>query len=624
MSKSYRLAVVAAAVTILYVVGLAFNITPWLRGPEEWRWAYAVPGTLSRLWLPAVLLVGYIGLVVLLLKRETLSGRQMGLLLLAAVLMTPALQLALLYMDHPDVRAPLFYRTVSSSSGGFFEVGVNAANIPEFLANFPEHMSRYPVHPQRHPPGIPLLFAAGRLLFDRMPATAGQISDVFRPYQCHNLPLMALPDSAIAGALVQMVVPLLLGLVVLPLHRLGREWYGETAALRAAALWPLIPSVALWATRWNHLYAFFTLASFLAVHYALERHRQRGFFLSGFIVSLASFFSFGNFALAGFLGIYGLIWLLAHRRPFEWGWYGQAAVLFVAGLGSIWLIAWLVLDLSLLSLWRTAMDVHLGLGRSYWTWLFFHLYDFLVFLGLPLAVLWLARLPRSFRAFSMKPDIPLLAFFVALVLLDLSGTSQGEVARVWAFLLPLALITAVGRMEQSRLLLPALLVLLAVQVFVSNIFLRPVGTGLSDPPAPPAEQAAGREGPAAVWAGGPVLQTITFPNQAAAGQQITIQSSWTTTEPIDKTYTVFYHLVDEAGIPAAQSDGMPLAGMWPTTCWRPNALFSDNVTLTVPAAGEEATYELRVGFYLLPAVEHLPLLSAPGDVVTVGTIGVGG
>jgi len=239
LSKPHRLLIAASVLTIIYVLGLAFNVTPWLRGPEEWRWAYAIPGTIRRLWLPVLLLVGYIVVIVWLLRRKPASRGQVLGVLLAAGLMTPVLQLGLLYMDHPDVRAPLFYRTVSSESGGFYEVGAVVTDIRAFLTDFPEQMANYPVHPQRHPPGIPLLFAGGRFLFDRMSVLAGEIGDVLRPYQCNNLPLMNLPNSAIASALVQMIVPFLLGFIVLPIFQLGREWYDEAAALRAAALWPL-------------------------------------------------------------------------------------------------------------------------------------------------------------------------------------------------------------------------------------------------------------------------------------------------------------------------------------------------------------------------------------------------
>ena len=45
-----------------FLAALATNVAPWVRGPQAWRWPYAIPGTYRRLWLPAVLLLAYIRL----------------------------------------------------------------------------------------------------------------------------------------------------------------------------------------------------------------------------------------------------------------------------------------------------------------------------------------------------------------------------------------------------------------------------------------------------------------------------------------------------------------------------------------------------------------------------------
>lgn len=52
-----RSLILAAFLTLIYVLPLAVNLTPWLRGHAEWRLAYALPGTLERLWLPALVLL---------------------------------------------------------------------------------------------------------------------------------------------------------------------------------------------------------------------------------------------------------------------------------------------------------------------------------------------------------------------------------------------------------------------------------------------------------------------------------------------------------------------------------------------------------------------------------------
>ena len=289
-----HLLLVSIILTGGYCLGIGFNVTPWLRGPAEWRWTYVIPGSVSRLWLPSLLLAGYLVAVKWLDGKRPFSRRGVVLTLLLAGVMTPLLQLGLLYLDHPDVRSQLFLRTVSEQAGGFFNVGSVVTDSGDFLTHFVAEMPGYPVHPQRHPPGLPLLFAMTRQYFDRVPALAQRISRVLRPYQCHNLPLMALPNSAIASAVIQMLLPFWLAVVVVPLYYFGRQIYDQRVALRSVLLWPLVPSVALWATRWNHLYALFCLAAFIFWHLGLTRRRAIYFLLSGIVVSLATFFIFGN------------------------------------------------------------------------------------------------------------------------------------------------------------------------------------------------------------------------------------------------------------------------------------------------------------------------------------------
>ncbi len=625
MKRFPRSIVIAAIITVVYVIGLAFNLSPWLRGPDEWRWAYALPATLSRLWLSTLLLIVYI-LIARALMMRSLTRRTVVIAISAATLMTPALQLALLYMDHPDVRTQLFYRTVSELSGGYFNVGAVVTDVYDFLRHFVEHMPAFPLHPQTHPPGLPLLFAWGRLFFDQHLDLASSVSAILRPYQCGNLPLMNLPNSAIASATVQMSVPILSGLIVWPLYRLGRAVYDEATALRAALLWPLLPSVALWATRWDPFYALFTVLALIAIHFALSRRKLIGFLIGGLVFSMGLFFTFGNVIIALLLGLYALIWLVGHANRPGLTWLLAGAALFAAGAIAWWIALWLIYGLDPIALWRTAVSIHLGLERSYITWLFFDVYDFLVFMGIVISVLWIARVikaARKARAPQRSIDVLTFAFVAGLLVLDLSGTSRGEVARLWAFLLPLPLLGAMYRLPSRPWVFTSVIALLALQVFVGNIFLRPVGTGLSDPPAPPPDQAiTGRV--LAQWQNGITLQAVTMPVSAARGATIPINVTWTTTQSINRPYTIFVHLIDTNGNLVAQDDGMPLDGRWPTTCWQMGHGFDDRREIKLPDQIQAGLYRVRIGFYWLPTNERAPVAIGAADQardsVELGTI----
>ncbi|WP_374689578.1 hypothetical protein [Promineifilum sp.] len=627
MRPSARLLLLAAAIlTVVYLIGLAFNVSPWLRGPEEWRWPYVIPGSVGRAWLSALVLAGYLLLIAALTRRPEGDSahprRRTTLILLAAGLMTPLLQIALLYLDHADLGfAQLFNRTVSELSGGFYNVGVMVTDNRDFLAHFVERMPSYPVHPQRHPPGVPLLFAWARQLFDRLPALAAGLSERLRPAQCHNLALMNLPDSAIAAAVVQMLVPLGLGIIVAPLYVFGRAVYGRSAARRAVLLWPLLPSVALWATRWNQFYALITLLVFLPFAWGLTRRRLWPLFVAGMLVALGTFLSLGNVVLGLFLGWYALVWLLdqAERPPLVWLLAGAA--LFAGGFALFWLALWLGYGLNPVALWRTALSTHLGLGRNYVSWLFYHLYDFLVFLGIPLAVFGAARFARAGWRWRVRPrDVLALSFGIGLLLLDISGTSQGEVARVWAFLLPLALLAAVPRAERNRAAFLGIAALLALQVFVANLFLQPVSTGLTDPPAPP-PAVQPTAGPLAVWQNGIILHEVRLPAAAAPGETVTVELIWGAERSIGVPYTVFVHVLDASGQLVAQTDGLPRGGAWLTTCWQPGHTFADAHAVSLPADLPPGEYTLDAGLYWLPTGERALLRDGMmADSVRLGAL----
>jgi hypothetical protein len=61
--------------------------------------------------------------------------------------------------------------------------------------------------------------------------------------------------------------------------------------------------------------------------------------------------------------------------------------------------------------------------------------------------------------------------------------------------------------------------------------------------------------------------------------------------------TTFVQLLDEQGAMAAQLDGPPLAGLWPTSQWPAGVLIVDSRQLQLPADLPAGAYRLLVGLY---------------------------
>ena len=79
------------------------------------------------------------------------------------------------------------------------------------------------------------------------------------------------------------------------------------------------------------------------------------------------------------------------------------------------------------------------LNRAYQIWVFYNIWDFLLFAGMSLTVLALAWLARTFREWWRSPAaiVPAIAVFPIMVaIVDLSHQLSAETARVWLFLAP--------------------------------------------------------------------------------------------------------------------------------------------------------------------------------------------
>ncbi len=66
---------------------------------------------------------------------------------------------------------------------------------------------------------------------------------------------------------------------------------------------------------------------------------------------------------------------------------------------------------------------------------------------------------------------------------------------------------------------------------------------------------------------------------------------------IPENYSVFVHLVDEAGEIVAQADGIPVQGLRPTIGWREGEVIADSYRLTLPPELSSGAYQLYVGLY---------------------------
>lgn len=103
--------------------------------------------------------------------------------------------------------------------------------------------------------------------------------------------------------------------------------------------------------------------------------------------------------------------------------------------------------------------------------------------------------------------------------------------------------------------------------------------------------------------------------EVRAGDPLLLTLFWQTRRPLTADYTVFTHLVNDAGQIAAQMDSQPVGGTRPTSTWQIGETIADNYALLLPEDLPAGRYQLQVGAYLWPELRRLPLLDEAGQVV---------
>jgi len=104
----------------------------------------------------------------------------------------------------------------------------------------------------------------------------------------------------------------------------------------------------------------------------------------------------------------------------------------------------------------------------------------------------------------------------------------------------------------------------------------------------------------------------------APGKRLTLTLYWQADDRAIEDYTVMLHLLGPGDAIAAQGDGPPRAGAWPTSAWEPGQPVTDHRTLVIPPNAAAGRYEVWVGLYGLSATgsagDRLPIAEASGRV----------
>jgi len=343
--------------------------------------------------------------------------------------------------------------------------------LRETLQRYAELVPDLPLHASTHPPGAMISCYGVLRLFQNHPGLCAAAANLYQKTgtdpQLVGVEKLASDEVAALSLGILVVVAGQLG--VFPIFWLvrwamkgasehGREKESERTAWAAAALWVHYPALVLMTPAFDLIYPTVAL---LCVYFTIRGLNDRPV-IWGVALGLAFMagitFTFSLLLLAPMLCL--MAWLELCRRA---GSLRLKAVLQQASPGSpggrrLWVLVAVTAVTCVIvdALLRYVFGIHLmqiffaavqnqneqllpKLNRTYKVWVFYNIWDFLLFAGMPLVVLALGWFVRAFREWWRRPAaiVPAIAIFpLAVLAVDLSHQLSAETARVWLFLAP--------------------------------------------------------------------------------------------------------------------------------------------------------------------------------------------
>ncbi|WP_337175151.1 hypothetical protein [Paludisphaera sp.] len=340
---------------------------------------------------------------------------------------------------------------------GYYEVAAieARANPRAFLADYSRWIKTQGVtHPGTHPPGLVAGFSGLLALVDAFPTVAKALNAAMPPSTIKGFDDLAArggmavpPADRAAIYLTSLITLLACAGTIVPLYLLARESATPRAAWASAMFWPLAPALILFQPLPDTMFPFLSATALALTAWSSRRLADpiaRG--RRGWVLATASGAALGigmMFTLA-FLPV-GLIAALValSTRPATWSLRLRMIVAIGVGFLGLAGMFWLATGAEPMTIWwwnlQHNSQFYHGAGRSYSTWVMVNLIETAVAAGLP-AVVW-----GALALLAAPRGVP-RAFWCALIvmaLVNLSGRTMGEVARLWMLFLP-PLFTAVG------------------------------------------------------------------------------------------------------------------------------------------------------------------------------------
>lgn len=485
MKNHLNILSIILVISAIFFTSIAFDITPFLRGPgpypPDWQWAYYFVNTLDKIWAPFIVILSMALFVVFLSKRNNIwIEKNEKKILFFLVMASIFFQASILFFGRAGI-AVLLHRIINPELNGYFTASLFVDDLGDFLHVYSQNVLLLPMHAQGHPPGAILFFWFINKIALFFPSLGELMNNISPAHEDVRLLWLSLAPHQKLGAVISIIViPFISSLIILPIYFLGKYVYDLRIGLRAALLYIFVPSVTLFLPINDVFISIFPIFSLLIFIKGLNKENKFYIFISGIIFFIGIFFSISMLPLAiVFLVLFILSFL--NKRALISSNSLQLGASFLLGLALFPFLLFIFFEFNFIELVKVLMS-GLPESRSYSIWLFYNLYDFFTFAGIPLLIIFAYMTKNLLTNISKnklgKTDHLFLSFFVMLFLLDLSGAVRGEVGRIWLPFIPVFVLTVsnyatrVIKISQRGFLI--ILLLQAVQIIVMQEFWVPL------------------------------------------------------------------------------------------------------------------------------------------------------
>ena len=588
---------------LLIALALMFDGWDSLRGDYGWRWGYDVPSKIAE-WLPILIaLMVYVGGCLWLMRSDSRRAWQ----IIAWGLLGSTILPFIFLMRLGDPFFVQFTRVVSGSASGPQAIAADYEpdELDDALKHWTIEQQRFAddsisIHAALAPPGLPLLYYGAGRVFEGIPPVADAIGNSLRTMQCDNFDIAGESNAELSSAIIGMMSPLWAALAIFPLVWLGRRVSDEQSARWMVLLWALIPGLNVFTPVPNTVFPTLAILCIALLWKSLESRLYAYAFFAGLVASVMTFLNFSVVPLLLFCGLlalgYHLLIAIRNENPPRRWWSAAIGIAFGIGLSMVWMIWLLYGGETPFAMFSTAMNQHLELEREYLPWLVLHLWDYVLFLGLPLMLFSLWLMWRGIEDMRhgnhFSPAILLaLCLGLSLLLLDVSGTARGETGRVWQFFFPLSLLTGAAALRG----LPKLntQVLLGTQAFYALailLFIPTIGTGMVQPPQSPPEIENPQISIETSILFDDVLRLTGFGGRLDNSKNdLVIDLRWQVESRSEEPYYFAVIPVAPDGEPYQESYVFqPFDSDYPVTCWKPGSSIMERVRIPLKSESTDA------------------------------------